>query len=33
MNFIKRNKLFVSIIAGLLVIMLAIVGFSFGHYF
>lgn len=31
MNFIKRNKLFVSIIAGLLVIVLVIVGFSFGH--
>ena len=31
MNFIKRNKLFVFIIAGLLVIVLVIVGFSFGH--
>lgn len=31
MSFIKRNKLFVSIIAGLLVIVLVIVGFSFGH--
>lgn len=31
MSFIKRNKLFVFIIAGLLVIVLVIVGFSFGH--
>lgn len=31
MSFIKRNKLFVSIIAGLLIIVLVIVGFSFGH--